>query len=440
MSEAQRFRASAWRLALLSAICLAIVLYFVTLTGEDLSLGRPYELQALVPDAVGLAPNADVREAGLNVGKVRTTSTRGANTLVLLQLASKYTPVYRDAKVLMRTKTVVGEPYLEIDPGSPGAGELPSGDLIATTRQTVGIDQALSTFNRRTRGRLRDLLADSGKGLAGYGDELNRLFEATSAFAQEGASPLQVLSGQRGEVATLMDDFGQVMRAIGHRSVSVQLLARQMKGAAEAVASRDRQFGRALEELPGTVHQVRKTSAHLASFSGQATPVLADMRRAFRDLAPAVRELGPAAAAGRRTMYELGRFAPEADPLLTELRSFAGAGTTFVPPLDRFLGQYGPFARYLKPYAPELGAFLGNQRSATSTLVPPSHVVRLQAGVAPSTLAVWTPEMKRAFEALVKDGVLRKLSTTGENPYPRPGSLFNPEPFRGQYPRVTADP
>jgi phospholipid/cholesterol/gamma-HCH transport system substrate-binding protein len=439
MSKPRSYRASASRLSIYAAVCLAIVAYFVNLSGEDLSLGDAYEVQAVVPDALGLAPNADVRQAGVVVGKVKETEARAGNTVVLLQLDSKGAPVYRDAQVLMRTKTVVGEPYVELDPGSPKSGQLPSGGLLGKAREAVEIDEVLSTFDRSTRRRLSRLLGDLGQGLDGKGEELNLLLESSEAFVEEGGPVARVLRGERDDVATLVDDFGRVMSALGDRKDDIQLLARRLTVASESLASRDQRVGETLDELPGAIDQVRTTTSNLASFSELATPVLADLRLAFNDLRPAVRDLRPAAGLGRKTVRALGRFAPRAGPLLDELEGFAGAAAGSVGPLDNFLGEYGPFAQYLAPYAPELGSFFAHFRSATDSVRGPGHVARLQVGVSSSSVGAFTPEMKSAFEALLDIGALTEVYDKGENAYPRPGQLGKPLPFEGDYPRVRAD-
>jgi phospholipid/cholesterol/gamma-HCH transport system substrate-binding protein len=310
---------------------------------------------------------------------------------------------------------------------------------LGQTREAVTIDHVLSTFDRRTRRDLRRLLRGLGRGLDHRGEDLNRFFEASAALAEEGGPVARVLREERAQVGTLIDDFGRVMAALGDREQDIRLLARQGKLAAEAVASRDRQLGETLEELPATVRQVRGTATRLASFSHLATPVLGDMRIAFEDLAPAVRVLRPAAAAGRRTVRELGGFARQAIPLLVNLRRFSNRGAKSVPPLDRFLGEYGPFARYAAPYHREFAAFFSNTRSSVGTLVDPGRVARIHFVISESTYAASQGEERRAYDALLSTGLLSTTRSVGKNPYPAPGTLGDPRPFEGNYTRVEAD-
>ena len=81
--------------------------------------GGGYRVQAVVPDAVALAVHADVRDAGVKIGDVSRIANRGDTAVLLLTLEREHAPVYRDARVLVRMKTLAGENYVALDPGHP---------------------------------------------------------------------------------------------------------------------------------------------------------------------------------------------------------------------------------------------------------------------------------------------------------------------------------
>src|SRR5439155_14361689 len=122
-----------WRIAGLvasAALCVAVFLQFFGYTKEKLTLGTPYTVQAVFPDAGGMIVNSDVREAGLRVGKVKDIALRNGNAVALLELDRGHAPIYRDATVLLRDKTPVGEHYIDLFPGRPSAGRIPSGGVL----------------------------------------------------------------------------------------------------------------------------------------------------------------------------------------------------------------------------------------------------------------------------------------------------------------------
>ena len=58
------------------------------------------------------------------------SSSRTACAVVELKIQDKYKPIYRDAKMLLRPKTGLKDMFVELDPGTQAAGELPEGGRI----------------------------------------------------------------------------------------------------------------------------------------------------------------------------------------------------------------------------------------------------------------------------------------------------------------------
>src|ERR687895_1540814 len=91
-----------------------------------LSFGGPiplkpeaYRLKVKFPEAATLAVEADVRLAGVNVGKVKKKELDkgGARTIVELELEERYAPIPRDTRATLRQKTLLGETYVELSTG-----------------------------------------------------------------------------------------------------------------------------------------------------------------------------------------------------------------------------------------------------------------------------------------------------------------------------------
>ena len=441
-----RARRDAIRLFLFCAACFAVFVVLLRMSGESLVPGGGgYQVQAVVPDALGLAVHADVRQAGVRIGEIAEVRERGNTSALLLELDGEHQPVYRDARVLVRTKTVAGETYLELDPGRPAAGALPDGGLLPIDRaqEATQIDEILSVLDARRRRQLQRALDGLGRGLDHNGDDLNRLLESSSGVTEYGSPVADVLAQERQHVASLVDSFGRVTRALGDRRDAIRLLVRRSRIAAEAVAARDDQLRATVAELPPFLRQSRATATRLMGFSTAATPVVRDLRLAVQDLVPAVEDLRPAAIAGRRTMRELDRFAVAAAPVLRQLPAFADAAAEFVPPLAGSLRQANPLLAYLAPYWRELSSFLAIVGAGTEMTDEIGHLGRIMPLVSrssvPGTLSPAEEELLEAFnESLGQIG--ESVDTRGVNPYPAPGEAGLPKPFTGDYPRLEAEP
>ena len=120
---------SAARLAamiLFTASCVGILLYLWLVFGGSVPL-RPegYRVKVQFPEATQLAQEADVRISGVNVGKVKTKEpdNRTGLTETVLELDERYAPIPRDTRAILRQKTLLGETYVELSPGTRGTGE-----------------------------------------------------------------------------------------------------------------------------------------------------------------------------------------------------------------------------------------------------------------------------------------------------------------------------
>jgi phospholipid/cholesterol/gamma-HCH transport system substrate-binding protein len=425
-------------LLLFVGACFAIASYYFSLAGTTIIPGStPYRVQAVIPNAVSLAPAADVRQAGVNVGKVTRIGGTGAQTILAIELDS-HSPVYRDAQVYVRAKSIAGENYVELDPGTPSAGAVPSGGLIGIdhAQEATQIDQLFSVFDRARRRDLQRALYGLGGGLSQGGRDLNRTLEAAAALPNEASPAARVLANDRSQLGGLIDSFGQVTRALGERSAGIRMLTRQVNVAATAVAARDAKLRALLDVLPAFLRQANATADHLKSFSYDATPVVHNLRLAAQDLVPTARVLIPAARQGQTTMRELDRFALAAAPALGQLRPFAANARQFVPPLTGFLRQVKPMVTYLDPFRREISTFFALDAASFQSSDALGHVARIVLPVSRSDLAgVLTSEQEQLLQKLSGS-----LDTRGTNAYPAPGGAAGSTPFSGAYPRLEPDP
>ncbi|WP_205699627.1 MlaD family protein [Conexibacter sp. SYSU D00693] len=430
-------------LAAFLAVCVAVFAYLFTIAGAKLPFsGEDYTVRTVVPDPFQLVPNGDVRLAGVKVGTVERITPRGGAGVVEIAVDPDYAPIHRDARVRVRTKTLVGENYLDLEPGSPRAGDLPDGGTLPLDQadEAVQLDKILSSFDRRTRAEVRRNLDGLGTALRGRGEDANALFGALNPTVEQGATVMGVLRRQRAAFARVVQRTGQVLDVFGQRTEAVRALATQARRAAQAASSRDRELGETIDALPATLRQARTTSGDLARFSRRATPVLGDLRRATTDLEPVVRDLGPAAVDARRLFARLPRFIDRANPLLDALAPFADRTRTAVPRLDGALRELNPLVGHLAPYSKELGAFFAAVGSTTAAKDGVSNYLRVQQVYSPTSLAAQTPELQAALKALTSAGALAPFVGEGRNAYPRPGAITRPRDFTGEVPVLSRQP
>jgi phospholipid/cholesterol/gamma-HCH transport system substrate-binding protein len=425
------------------AVCLAMFYELFIQAGGHVFQGPTYNVSAVVPNAYNLVTNGDVREAGVKIGYITGITNQGPYGKVTMAIERQYAPLYRDAQVQVRLKTLVGEDYMSIQyPGSPQAGVIRDGGTLPLhdALTTVDLYQILNTFDPHTRAMVSADLRALGSAFDNRGADLNQLFGALAPLASSGAPVMQTLDAQRGQLAQLIQYTGQAMQAFANRTSQLQGLIGAAKSTAVAVAARDRALSQAIDELPATLSQARATVANLGSFSAQATPVIDNLDTGARLLGPVVRQLAPTASAATRLFARLPALIRSVNPLVAQLRTFSATAKPQVPLLADFLNRVNPAIAYLAPYNREIGSFFANTGSATQPTDNVGHLGRVGAVVNIATLDEFTPAERKLLDALIQAGDLGAVFNANSNAYPAPGSVDNPQPFSGSYPRLSPTP
>jgi phospholipid/cholesterol/gamma-HCH transport system substrate-binding protein len=140
------------RVALLIIVSLLLLAYGVYRVGRifDIFASR-YELSTLVPSALGLRPGAPVTLAGQRIGQVKAIEfipvnrKIGENNLrVVIAVADGVQDQIRaDSRAFLRTQGLLGDKFVDIEPGTAGARILQPGDTLVSG-ESVDIDQFIN--------------------------------------------------------------------------------------------------------------------------------------------------------------------------------------------------------------------------------------------------------------------------------------------------------
>jgi phospholipid/cholesterol/gamma-HCH transport system substrate-binding protein len=428
-------------LVLFAAACIAVFAYLYHDAGGSLPFTTSYTVDAVVADAQNLVPESDVRLAGVKVGHVTSVTPDGILAKVTMALDSTVTPIHRNASVQVRTKTLVGESYLSLDPGSASSPALRSGAVLplANSDEATTIDQILSTFDPRTRRALQQDLHGLGSGLRGRGSDLNAVLGALLPTLQNTGAVTDVVNEQHDVLGRILAHTSQLLAALASRTADVRTLAIDARATAVAVAARDQMLASTFHALPGLLVQARASLGRLQGFSGDALPVVHNLTTAAAGLGPVVRDLRPTAAAARAAVAQLAPFVRVANPLLDQLTPAARALSPTVGALAQLLRQANPAFAFLAPYRSELISFFANQASFTSGRDPAGNYARVHEELSQQSLAVFTPAEQQLIDALVKAGGLTAFSHESQDPYPQPGTAGSPQPSGG-YPVLSPEP
>ena len=317
---------------------------------------KGYQFKVAFPEAATMVEEADVRMAGVDVGKVkgRALTDGGRRTLATIEVESRFAPIPRDTQAVLRQKSLLGETYVELSPGHRSSGKLPDHGRLPDGRvkQTVELDEIFSTFDSGTRKNFREWLHESGIITSGdYAQNLNDALGNAAPFFESGTRLLKPLDDQEIAVRRLVRNTGRVFGAISRENGALRGLIVNGNRTFGALASRDRALADTFHVFPTFLRETRATMLRLERFARNADPLATDLKRPARDLGPTLRDLAELAPNLEALFHDLGPFISAADVGLPQLnrilrgaRPVLGAVHVFMPELNPIL-SYLAFAR-----------------------------------------------------------------------------------------------
>jgi virulence factor Mce-like protein len=305
-----------------------------------------YRVQVLFPEATQLAVQGDVRVAGVPVGQVvaKERAPDGRGTLATIELEDRYAPLAADARAMLRSKTLLGETYVELTLGSPGAPRLREGARLpdGQVRDAVQLDEILGALDGPTRAAFRTWQRDFGKAVRDRGPDLNATLATLPQFAGDATDVLEQLHEDDREVRVLVRETARVFAALGRRPARLRSLVTSSAGVFAATARRQEALGQTISILPTFMRELRATLARTDDFARQADPVVLALR-------PAVDDLRPAIDAARALSPDLRSVAARVPALARAARTGLPAATEVVDGLGPLLGATGPLLSELNP-------------------------------------------------------------------------------------------
>ena len=335
-------------MVLFALSCFGLLLFLWLSFGGPIPLKpQGYRFQVAFPEAPTLGLEADVRVAGVSVGKVRKKELDdGANrTLVTIELDHRFAPVARDARTMLRQKTLLGETYVELTPGT-SSETLPEGGRLADGRvqEAVELDEIFQAFDPKTRAAFRRWQRDLGKAIEGRGRDLNDALGTLPGFAADAGDLLDTLDTQERALSRLVKNTGIVFGALNENRDQLRNLVVSSDRLFAATATRNDALAESIRIFPTFLDESRSTLARLETFSTTAKPL-------FDDLEPVARDLGP-------TLRDVRALAPDLDRAFRDLDPLVAASREGLPALEQTLRGLAPALAELGPWLAQVNPIL----------------------------------------------------------------------------------
>ena len=416
--------------------CFALLLFlWVTFGGPVPFKPESYRFTADFPEAITLSKEADVRIGGVSVGKVKDIGLAPDSecqkdpatcntTRATIEIDPQYAPISSDARAILRSKTLLGETYVELTSGSqiqPGQSDsnataqsgtidigqvsggdapqpIPEGGHLAQTQvqNQTQIDEIFQGFDEQTRAAFQSWMQNSALAVNGRGLDLNDAFGNLGPFASDASDVLGTLRSQEQSLRTLVHDTGDVFAALTDHD---QALAGAIVGANRtfgALASQSRALSDTFKILPTFENESRLTLDRLKPFAEDARPVFHDLRPVARDLSPTLHDVRRLAPYARKLFKNFDPLIKASRTGLPSLRNFVHELRPVMDGFDPFLANFNPLLRWLDYQAPVVSDFLSNPSSSTADFLPfqagqnaPLHLSRQMTIFTAESLAIY---------------------------------------------------
>jgi len=291
------------------ALCITALGFIVLQMGITLPWSHPYRLTATFRDAAGVLANNEVFMNGTKIGRIDQVSAVNGQAKVDMVIESQYAlPIHNDASAMVRIKNLLGETYVEINRGSSGSGDMPTGGSIppSHTLTPVQIDEVLAVLDPQSRQRLQLLIDGAGDALAGRGSNLNDQAHIVNQLVTSlngPAAELKVRQGQLEDIVlelqrfydmlakqrdTVRQEFGTWAQVMAQEAAQEQAIKGTITQADTLLQHLDTLVSGEVPNIRALFDDLPGTLTALSSFLGQTNQILSPATNNGKGLTSAV--------------------------------------------------------------------------------------------------------------------------------------------------------
>ena len=285
---------------------------------------QPHSYVVELDNGFGLTTGSDVKFGGVRTGTIKTLDLdqRSRRALVGVQLTLPgFDTLNRDAFCQVRPQSLIGEYYLDCQPGRGRALKAGAHIPVTQTGSAIGLD-LLNTMQRYPNDqRLRLLLGELGAGVASRGPQLNEAFKRALPALRQTNRVLNVLAQENRTLANLVKNGDKALTGVAQRKRDVARFVKEAGDVSDISARRRAALAEQWRRYPGFLDQ----------------------------LTPSMRDLGRAADAQNGALQQLSAGADRLKTFFTRLRAFSAASPPAIDALGKAANTGRSTARIAKP-------------------------------------------------------------------------------------------
>ncbi|MHB8658351.1 MAG: MlaD family protein [Solirubrobacteraceae bacterium] len=386
-------------MALFALSCIGLLLFLWLSFGGTIPFNsQGYRVRISFPSADQLATQADVRISGVSVGRVidKSLDPQSDRTIATIEMDTKYAPLHRDARAILRTKTILGETYVELTPGTPSSPAVPDDGLLprGQVQAAVQLDQIFNTFDPKTRLAFQTWQQELATALQGNDQNLNNVIGNLPTFAADASDILQVLDIQHAAVVNLLRNGTTVFAALSQNQAALQNLITTGETTFATTAANNNALAATFHVFPTFLNETKATMIELKSFALNTDPLIKALEPVAADLGPTLHSVRVLAPDLRRLFVNLGPLITVSKAGLPAISKVLRGAHPLLDALGPWLSQLNPVLYWLSLHQQLLSDFISNGGAglAAKTVAfagnGSGHYLRQYSPVGPETLAI----------------------------------------------------
>jgi ABC-type transporter Mla subunit MlaD len=303
--------------------------------------GKPSEsgktVKMAFSNAFGLTEGGDLRVGGVIAGSTDTfdvskgpecqlgnpnrTPKRACAVVTAKVKEAGFTSFREDATCSIRQQSLIGEYYVDCQPGS-SKKVLPASAIIPDTKtaSTIPADLVNNVLRRPYRDRLRLIIAELGTGLAGRPEDLAKLLHQAHPGLRATDRTLKILANQSEVIKSFISDSDTVVAQLENKKRDVARWIRTAGRTAEISATRRSAIAEGFRKLPTFLDELKPTMARLGELTDAQRPLLTKLQASAPELTTLFTRLGPFSEASRPAFRSLGDLSTTGSKALRDSR------------------------------------------------------------------------------------------------------------------------
>ena len=329
--------------------CFGLLVFLWTTFGGPVPLAaKGYRVRADFEQATQLAAQADVRISGVHVGHVVNLKTSpDGRTRSVIEIDPQYAPLHNDVRARLRAKSLIGETYVELTPGSADAPIIRDGGHIPTSSisPSVQLDDIMQTFQPKVRRAFQVWMQEQALAGAGRGKDISDTIAQFAPLEEQATELLKILDDQAPQLTQLVSGTGKVFASLSARDDQLRSLIRNSNTVFSTIGKRNEDFAAIWVAFPTFQRESRRLLATLNGFIDRTDPLIKQLTPTFHELSS--------------TLVATEKLAPDLKALMVGVGSTQAAGQKGLPATQEFLTDFTPFLGALDPALSNLNPILG---------------------------------------------------------------------------------